>query len=58
MELIKKRLKKGNDMRPLNAEPLGRNRIGPDKKNLLIPKDEVKMLKIKVISGSAELKFL
>ena len=58
MELIRKRLKKGNDMSPLNAEALGRNRIGPDKKNLLIPKDEVKMLRIKVISGSAELKFL
>ena len=56
---IRKRLRKGVDKSPLNAaESLGKNWIGPDKKNLVIPKDELKMLKTKVRSGRAELKVL
>ena len=54
IELIRKRLTKGTDSIPLNAELLGRNFIGPDKKNLLIPKDAAKRLMIKVIRGKAE----
>ena len=57
MELIRKRLKNGIDKSPLHAESLGRNRIGPDKKNLVIPKDEQNRLEIKVSRGRAELKF-
>ena len=58
MELIRKRLRKGIDKSPLNAELLGRNLIGPDKKNLLIPQDEANILKTKVIRGNAELKLV
>ena len=58
MELMRKRQRKGIDKSPLNAELSGRNLIGPDKKNLLIPKDEAKILKIKVRRGKEELKSL
>ena len=58
IELIRKRLRNGIDKIPLNGEFLGRNLIGPDKKNLLIPKDEVKILKIKVRRGKAALNSL
>ena len=58
IELIRKRLKKGTDSKPLKAESFGRNFIGPDKKNLVIPKDEEKRLRINVRRGKAELKSL
>ena len=58
MELIRKRVRKGTEKSPLNDESFGRNRIGPDKKNFVIPKDEAKRLIINVIRGRAELKFL
>ena len=53
IELIRKRLTKGIDIIPLNAELFGRNWIGPDKKNLLIPKEAANRLMIKVIRGKA-----
>ena len=46
---------KGIDTNPLNAESLGKNRIGPDKKNLLIPNDEGNRLIRKVTRGTADL---
>ena len=55
MELIRKRLIKGKDSRPSKAESFGKNLIGPDKKNFVIPKDEEKRLKINVRRGKAEL---
>ena len=58
MELIRKRLRKGIEKSPLKAESFGRNRIGPDKKNFVIPKDEAKRLIINVIRGKAALKSL
>ena len=58
MELIRKRLRKGMEKSPLNSESLGRNRMGPDKKNFVIPKDEAKRLTINVNRGKAELKSL
>ena len=36
----------------------GRNWIGPDRKNLVIPKDDAKRLRINVKRGNAELKSL
>ena len=57
IELIRKRLRKGIEKSPLNVDSIGRNRIGPDKKNFVIPKDEQNRLKIKVSRGRAELKF-
>ena len=54
--LIRKRLRNGIDKSPLNGDSFGRNRIGPDRKNLLIPKDAEKMLQMKVMRGKAELK--
>ena len=56
IEFITHRLRKGNESRPLNAESFGRNWIGPERKNLLIPKDEANKLKRKVTSGRAALK--
>ena len=56
MELIRKRLRKGIEKSPLEAESFGKNWIGPDKKNLVIPKDEEKRLKMKVRRGKIELK--
>ena len=58
IEFITHRLRKGNESRPLNAESFGRNWIGPERKNLLIPKDEAKRLMINVKRGEAELKSL
>ena len=49
---------KGVDKSPFNAESLCKNWIGPDMKNLLIPKDEENRLKQKVRRGNAELKSL
>ena len=57
IEFITQRLKKGIDSSPLNAESFGRNWIGPERKNLLIPKEEENKLKRKVIRGKASLKF-
>ena len=56
MELIRKRHIKGIDRSPFRAESFGKNWIGPDKKNLVIPKEEDKRLKMKVRRGKAELK--
>ena len=56
MELMIHRLRNGIDISPLNAELLGRNWIGPERKNLLIPKDEANRLMIKVRRGAADLK--
>ena len=56
IEFITHRLRKGNESKPLNAESFGRNWIGPERKNLLIPKDEANKLKRKVRSGRAALK--
>ena len=56
IEFITHRIKKGIESRPLNAESFGRNWIGPERKNLLIPKDEANKLKRKVRSGRADLK--
>ena len=58
IEFITHRLRKGNESRPLNAESFGRNWIGPERKNLLIPNDEANKLKRKVRSGRAALKVL
>ena len=57
IEFITQRLKKGIESSPLNAESFGRNWIGPERKNLLIPKEEENKLKRKVIRGKASLKF-
>ena len=57
IEFITHRLRKGIESSPLNAESFGRNWIGPERKNLLIPKDEANKLKRKVIRGRAALKF-
>ena len=54
IELIKQRLRNGIDNNPLNAESLGRNWIGPARKNLLIPKEEANKLRIKVMRGNAD----
>ena len=56
IELIKHRQRKGTDKIPLKGELLVINFIGPDNKNLLIPKEEANRLRRKVISGKAELK--
>ena len=56
IEFIMQRLKKGNDRIPLNGESFGRNLIGPERKNLLIPNDAANRLKRKVIRGKAALK--
>ena len=56
IEFITHRLRKGIESSPLNAESFGRNWIGPERKNLLIPKDEANKLKRKVIRGMAALK--
>ena len=58
IELIRKRLRKGIDSSPFKAESFGKNWIGPDKKNLLIPKDEENRLRMNVRRGKAELKLL
>ena len=56
IEFITQRLRKGIESSPLNAESFGRNWIGPERKNLLIPNDEANKLKRKVRSGRAALK--
>ena len=53
---MRKRQRKGIEKSPLEAESFGKNWIGPDKKNLVIPKDEEKRLKMKVRRGKIELK--
>ena len=45
--------KKGAEISPLNAESFGRNWIGPDKKNFVVPKEALKRLRRKVIRGQA-----
>ena len=47
---------KGTDNRPLNREFLGRNDMGPDSMNLLIPNELEKRLKRNVSKGRAEVK--
>ena len=56
MELMIHRLRKGIDATPLKAELLGRNWIGPARKNLLIPKDAENRLMINVIRGKVDLR--
>ena len=51
IELMRHKVKKGAEISPLNAELFGRNWIGPDKKNLAVPKEALKRLKMKVIRG-------
>ena len=58
MELIRKRQRKGIEKSPLKAEFFGRNGMGPDKKNFVMPKDEAKRLIINDIRGKAELRSL
>ena len=48
----------GTDNRPFNGESLGRNEIGPDNINLLIPNELEKRLIRKVNKGRAEVKSL
>ena len=55
IELIRKRLKKGNDRSPFNADSFCKNWIGPVMKNLLIPKDEENMLEQKLRRGKTKL---
>ena len=55
IELIRQRLKKGNDRSPFNAESFCKNWIGPAMKNLLIPKDEENMLTQKLRRGKTKL---
>ena len=56
MELMIHRLRNGIDISPLNAELLGRNWIGPARKNLLIPKDAENRLIANVIRGKVDLR--
>ena len=51
IELMRHKIKKGADISPSNAESFGRNWIGPDKKNLVVPKEALKRLNRKVIRG-------
>ena len=53
IELISKRLRKGIDSSPFKAESFGKNWIGPDKKNFVVPKEALKRLRRKVIRGQA-----
>ena len=53
IELMKNNAKKGAEIMPLNADSFGRNWIGPDKKNLVVPKEALKRLRRKVIRGHA-----
>ena len=53
--LSRHRERKGTDRSPLNAEFLGRNDIGPVKKNLDIPNELANMLKKNLIKGRASL---
>ena len=53
IELIRNNAKKGAEISPLNAESFGRNWIGPDKKNFVVPKEALKRLRRKVIRGQA-----
>ena len=53
--LIRQRDTKGMDRSPLKADSFDTNWIGPEIRNLLIPKDEANILKRKVKSGNAEL---
>ena len=46
IELIRQRIRKGTDRIPLNDESIGRNWIGPARKNLLIPKEDASRLTI------------
>ena len=57
IEFITHRQRKGIESSPLNAELFGRNWRGPERKNLLIPKEEANKLKRKVTRGRAALKF-
>ena len=56
IEFITHRLKNGIERSPLNAELFGRNWIGPERKNLLIPNDEANKLKRNVRRGKMELR--
>ena len=53
MVLSKKRHIKGRDNRPFRGEFLGKNAIGPLKKNLVIPNELANKLKMKVARGRA-----
>ena len=54
--LMMQRVINGMDNRPFKAEFLGKKGIGPVRKNLLMPKEEVNTLKRNVKRGRAELK--
>ena len=58
IELIRQRIIKGTDRTPLNAGSSGRNRIGPARKKLLIPKEDASRLTINERRGKTALKSL
>ena len=55
---MRQRHRKGIENNPFDEAFSERNRIGPTRKNLLIPKDDENRLNRRAIKGKESLKFL